>query len=146
MFDHDRKDELNQILNDVAKSLDVPPSKYEEATARYKAVGDWLGADDSPLAVYDPVIAPQGSFAHGTAVSPLGDDDYDVDSVVNLSSLHYSDTTQRELKDLVGDRLKEPKSRYRRMLDPPEGSKRCWTIKYAGRLEVPPRRAPRRSG
>ena len=32
---------------------------------------------------------------------------------------------------MVGNRLKHPRSRYRRMIDPPEGGRRCWTIKYA---------------
>ena len=121
---------LSNIFNGLADELDVPPSKYEDAKARYEAVGDWLGDDDSALAPYAPVISPQGSFALGTAVRPLGDDDYDVDAVCELQ-LTSQEVTQQQLKAMVGHRLKHPKSRYRHMIKPPEGGRRCWTIEYA---------------
>lgn len=122
---------LGAILNDMADELDVPQSKYQDAKDRYEAVGDWLGDDDSELVRYGPVISAQGSFALGTAVRPLGDDDYDVDAVCELRLLTADQVTQRQLKKMVGARLKHPKSRYRQMIDPPEGGRRCWTIKYA---------------
>ena len=43
--------------------------------------------------------------------------------------------TQRKLKNLVGDRLKHPQSRYKDMIDPKEGGRRCWTIHYAERTK-----------
>ena len=122
---------LGAIVNDVAEELDVPEAKYRDAKGRYDAVGDWLGDDGSELARYDPVISPQGSFALGTAVRPLGDDDYDVDAVCELQLLTPNEITQQNLKEIVGARLKHPKSRYREMIDPPRGGRRCWTIKYA---------------
>ena len=121
---------LGQIFNDLAEELDVPPSKYQDAKNRYEAVGAWLGDDESDLAPYSPMISPQGSFALGTAVRPLGNDDYDVDAVCELQ-LAPSSVTQMRLKEMVGERLKHPQSRYRRMIDPPRGGRRCWTIKYA---------------
>lgn len=121
---------LSRIFKDMAAELDVPPSKYEDAKARYDAVGAWLGDYESDLAPYSPVISPQGSFALGTAVRPLGDDDYDVDAVCELQ-LTSDQVTQQRLKEMVGARLKHPKSRYRRMIDPQQGGRRCWTIKYA---------------
>ena len=45
--------------------------------------------------------------------------------------IEASETTQQQLKAMVGDRLKHPSSRYKRMIDPEEGGRRCWTIKYA---------------
>ena len=125
---------MNQILLDLSDELDVPPSKYEEAKEHYDAVGEWLGEDDSNLAPYEPVIYPQGSFALGTAVRPLGDDDYDVDAVC-LLQLSIDSVTQQRLKAMVGNRLKHPRSRYREMLDPKDGGRRCWTIKYADSSE-----------
>lgn len=124
------KQQLNQLMIDLSAELDVPPSKYAEAKEHYEAVGDWLGDEDSFLSPYEPVIYPQGSFALGTAVRPLGDDDYDVDCVC-LLQLKEGDTTQYKLKSMVGDRLKHPQSRYKHMLDPRDGGRRCWTIKYA---------------
>ena len=121
---------LSRVFNGLAKELDVPRSKYEDAKERYEAVGDWLGDDDSALAPYNPVISPQGSFALGTAVRPLGDDDYDVDAICELQ-LTPQEVAQQQLKAMVGNRLKHPKSRYRHMIEPPQGGRRCWTIKYA---------------
>lgn len=122
--------QLNEVLRDLADELDVAPSKYEDAKQHYEAVGNWLGAPDSALAPYRPLIYPQGSFALGTAIRPLGDDDYDVDAVC-LLDLTVDDVTQQQLKQMIGDRLAHPNSRYKQMLDPKQGGRRCWTIKYA---------------
>ena len=130
MNEHISRERLNRILTDLAAELDVPPSKYREATEHYKAVGAWLDADDSELACYQPSIYPQGSFALGTAVKPLGDEEYDVDTVC-LLQLTSDQVTQKQLKDLVGDRLKHPQSRYKDMIEPRDGGRRCWTIRYA---------------
>jgi hypothetical protein len=121
---------LNQLFRDLAEELDVPPSKYEEAKEHYDAVGEWLAEDDSELATYEPAIYPQGSFALGTAVRPLGDEDYDVDAVC-LLQLGTDKVTQQQLKAMVGRRLLHPHSRYKEMVDPQDGGRRCWTIKYA---------------
>ena len=112
MNEHINRKRLNRILRDLADEIDVPPSRYREATERYEAVGAWLDADGSELARYQPSIYPQGSFALGTAVKPLGDEEYDVDTVCLLQRTPYQ-VTQKQLKDLVGDRLKHPQSRYK---------------------------------
>ena len=130
MNEAQQRQRLNEVLSDLSDTLDVPPSKYEEAKEHYDAVGDWLGEDDSALAPYDPVIYPQGSFALGTTVHPLGDDDYDVDAVC-LLQMETDNVTQQQLKKMVGDRLLHPNSPYKDMVDPPNGGRRCWTIKYA---------------
>ncbi|MBZ0169294.1 hypothetical protein MELA_00088 [Candidatus Methylomirabilis lanthanidiphila] len=130
MNEQENRKRLNRILRDLSDELDVPPSKYREAKEHYDAVGAWLGDDDSELAPYEPTIYPQGSFAFGTAVRPLGDDEYDVDAVC-LLQLSPDQVTQQQLKALVGDRLKHQRSRYEEMLEPPDGGRRCWTIQYA---------------
>ncbi len=130
MTEVNNRKRLNQVLTDLADTLDVPPSKYQEAKNHYDAVSAWLGAEDSELASFEPVIYPQGSFASGTAVRPLGKDEYDVDAVCFLQ-LKAEQVTQQLLKAMVGARLKHPSSRYKDMIDPPGGGRRCWTIKYA---------------
>ena len=130
MNEQENRKRLNRILRDLADEIDVPPSKYREAKEHYDAVGAWLGDDDSDLAPHDPTIYPQGSFALGTAVRPLGDDEYDVDAVC-LLQLPQDQVTQQRLKALVGDRLKHTRSRYKHMIDPADGGRRCWTIQYA---------------
>ncbi|MEX0652542.1 MAG: nucleotidyltransferase [Phycisphaeraceae bacterium] len=130
MNEAENRHQLNHLLRDLADTLDVPPSKYAEAKDHYRAVGDWLNADDSELADFSPEIYAQGSFALGTAVRPLGDDEYDVDAVC-LLDLTDSQVTQSELKEMVGRRLKHPSSRYKDKIDPEDGGRRCWTIQYA---------------
>ncbi len=120
--------DLSFIFNDIAQSLDIPDTQYEDAVQRYRAVGTWLGEGNSPLAVYSPIIYPQGSFLLGTVTKRWGEnDEYDIDLVFELN-LSKSSISQKTLKTLVGDRLKENEV-YRRMLD--KEGRRCWTIVYA---------------
>jgi hypothetical protein len=128
MNENERLNELTRVLEDTSNELDVPASKYEEAKDRYKTVGEFIG-NEAPLADYDPLVYAQGSFGLGTAIRPINDGDYDVDSVLLLRS-PPNGLTPKELKDLVGKRLLES-DRYRKMLDPKSGGRRCWTIKYA---------------
>jgi len=120
--------DISFILDEIAKRLDITDSFFEEAEKRYKAVGVWLGEGNSPLAAYSPVIYPQGSFLLGTMTKPLGDkDEYDIDLVFQMV-LSKQELTQKALKNLVGDRLKENEV-YRGMLD--REGRRCWTLIYA---------------
>ncbi len=119
---------LAAMLVRLAEELDVPDSKYQQATSHYVAVADWLRAEGSPLARYGVTVYPQGSFALGTAIKPPEDGDYDVDAVCLVGDA--PNWTQAQLKDAVGDRLKTH-GVYRSMLSPAEGGRRCWTLKYA---------------
>ncbi|MDW7711202.1 MAG: nucleotidyltransferase [Deferrisomatales bacterium] len=115
------------ILESLSDALDVPPSRYEEAEEHYKAVTDWLGAEGSALAPYDPDLYPQGSFRLGTAIKPVTEhDEYDVDLVCQLA-LGRDEVEPKDLKRMVGERLRASEV-YKRMLR--EG-KRCWTLDYA---------------
>lgn len=125
----DYRNRVGKVLDAVLAEIDVPPSKYEEATAHYKTVGDWLNAEDSEIAVFEPKIYAQGSFALGTVIKPLGEEDYDIDAVCRLEGT-TEDFSQKSLKQAVGIRLKANET-YKKMLNPPEGGRRCWTLKYA---------------
>jgi hypothetical protein len=121
---------VSRFLEELAKELDISPSKHKQAVERYQAVGSWLGASNSPLLVYRPEVYPQGSFRLGTVVRPVRDGleaDYDIDLVCQL---HRSKVVghERDVKHSVGDRLKA-NSMYHDMLDK-EGS-RCWTLNYS---------------
>ena len=120
--------DLSIILNDIAEALDISNTEYEDAIQKYKAVGTWLGEGNSPLAAYSPAIYPQGSFLLGTVIKRWREiDEYDIDLVFELS-LSKDEISQKDLKKMVGDRIKESDI-YRRMLD--EEGRRCWTILYA---------------
>jgi hypothetical protein len=127
-MDGDREKQFSKLLEYFSDSLDMPETRYKEAEERYKAVGTWLGQEDSSLASYKPEIYPQGSFKLGTVVKPVSQtDEYDIDLVCQLELLKH-DIIQQELKRIVGERLKA-NGNYARMLD--KEGKRCWTLNYA---------------
>ena len=123
-------DPLSGLLDDLAASLDIPPSKYQQAVERYTAVGQWLCAPGSSTGRLNPAVHTQGSFRMGTVIRPVVGDsegEYDIDVVCRLQ-IAKSRTTPQNIKNLVGDRLKEHAT-YAKMLDA-EG-RRCWTLEYA---------------
>jgi hypothetical protein len=121
------------ILNSIAEELDIPESKYLEAKNRYEAVGNWLGEEGTVLSTYYPEIYTQGSFRLGTVVKPIKKDEYDIDLVCFLNELRKDDTTQANLKKMVGDRLKE-NTKYNNILD--KEGRRCWTLDYANEFHM----------
>ena len=131
---YERTNKISMLLEKIAEELDIPESLYLEAKNRYESVGDWLSKDDSLLTVYNPEIYPQGSFLLGTVIKPISNkDEYDIDLVCFLADLDKSETSQSELKSIVGTRLKENDT-YERLLD--EEGRRCWTLNYANEFHM----------
>ncbi|MBN2093353.1 nucleotidyltransferase [candidate division KSB1 bacterium] len=118
--------ELEKILEAITEELDIPDSKYEDATKKYKTVDDWLRRSTSTLFPYKPKIFAQGSFRLGTCIKPLGQDEYDIDLVCKLQIKPNSN--QKDIYNLIGDRLKENEI-YKSKL---ESKNRCWRLNYAG--------------
>lgn len=121
---------VDALLQGIAEELDIPPGKYEEAVERYTAVGRWLEGGTYPGATGVPRVYPQGSFRLGTVVRPLrkGEErEYDIDLACELD-MSISATAPRDLKHIIGDRLKE-NTKYERMLE--QEGRRCWTLIYA---------------
>ncbi len=118
-----------ELLEDLAASLQVPPSRYEAAERSYKAVGDWLCREMSSVRNMSPEIYVQGSFRLGTAIRPISDsEDYDVDLVCELL-LPKTQLTQAQLKELVGEELRAYARAHQ--MDKPKPGRRCWTLHYA---------------
>ena len=121
---------LDEYLQGLAESLDIPPSKYEQAVQRYQAVGSHLEDGDYPNCSGAPEIYPQGSFRLGTVVRPLAggeERDYDIDLVCRLECVKNGCHPKR-VKHQIGDRLKAHGT-YQRMLE--KEGRRCWTLNYA---------------
>lgn len=132
MTAHDKKTAQthDDVLEEIADALDIPPSQYEEAKSRYESIGDWLGRDESTLSQFDPAISPQGSFLLGTVTRPLTDEEeYDVDLVCLLKA-SKQEFTQKSLKKAVGYEV-ALYARARNMAKRPEEGRRCWTLHYA---------------
>lgn len=127
MIREEQQKKFSEILTFLAQQLDVTETEFDVISTSYKAVGNYLAEESSPLKPYKPSIHPQGSFLLGTVVRPIcEDDDLDIDLVCELEKVP-SRWTQYDLKNAVGDRLKES-GLYRKMLD--EEGKRCWTLLY----------------
>lgn len=124
--------DASAILEELSDNLDISPEVRESAIAEYTRVAEWLGAEVSELREDAMVIFPQGSFRLGTVVHPLRDShEIDVDLVCRLA-LGKEETTQEDLKNRVGERLREHQE-YRRILR--EG-RRCWILDYPGQFHL----------
>ena len=120
------KEQLNQLLGKLGEELDIPDHVYEDAVLKYQRVGEWLDEEGSALRPYKPEIFPQGSMLLGTTVRPVDDEgEHDIDLVCHLT-IDKQSITQKDLKDRVGDRLKED-DEIRKIL---EESRRCWRLNY----------------
>lgn len=123
-----KKITLEQRKEDILKNirkLDISPSMYKDATEKYNHVGEYLLEHNIEAQIY-----PQGSFAIGTVVRPfrnLKDVSYDIDCIC-LLNYDKNSISAEEVKNIVGDALKESKLYAERLL--PEDS-RCWTLEYA---------------
>ena len=59
------KIKYSKFLEEVAQTIDIPPSKYQQAVDRYQSVGQWLESGEYQDCVGEPAIYPQGSFRLG---------------------------------------------------------------------------------
>lgn len=117
-----------ELLEDLAESLQIPESHLEAAQRSYQSVGEWLHREESEVRDADPQVYVQGSFRLGTAIRPASGGDYDLDLVCELS-FSKSKVTQAELKAGLGRELKAYAKRHQ--MNPPEEGRRCWTLDYA---------------
>jgi hypothetical protein len=123
------------IVQHLIGEIDIPPSAYEKAEARYKDLGEWFERPESHCSKFDPHIYPQGSFRLGTVNRPIhANEAYDLDFGCRLRSGITKEThTQRELKELVGLDL-EAYRKARQIQNELEEKHRCWRLEYADQL------------
>lgn len=123
--------EAEEYLQDLADELEVPDSRYEQAEARYKSLGDWLHRPKSTVRDYGPQVYVQGSFRLGMAIKPANDqEEYDVDAVCEFRQLNTGSGTQEQLKTALGVEVEAYRQAYG-MLKPMRERRRCWTLDYA---------------
>lgn len=118
--------EMDRLLADVCEALQISATQYGNAVEKYKNVGRWLAAPESPLSRLKPEIYPQGSMALQTTVRPWNDEDsYDLDLVLQVEP---TSEDPMALYRLVEARLlKSP--RYREIV---ERKKRCLCLNFVG--------------
>jgi len=118
-------------LGALAKELEIPPSRYEQAEKSYKSLGEWFHREDSSVRDFDPDVFSQGSFKLGTVIKPQSkDEEYDVDCGCSLTYLDKTKLSQANLKKLLGEEVKLYRKNKGITKEVHEG-RRCWRLDYA---------------
>lgn len=131
MIVQEQQQHLNDVLNQVAIELDIPPHKYKEAMDRFEAIQRHLADGDYPGSTPPPDIYLQGSFRLGTVIRPIKggkDCGFDIDIVCEIKRGKDGDNPE-DLKDDVGQEVKG----YARAngMERPKNGRRCWALNYA---------------
>lgn len=128
------KEQIRQTLQELIKLLDIPPSYYDKAVARYKSMADYFRREQSTIRHLEPLVHTQGSFRLGTVIRPLSSDEgYDLDIVVRVFA-RKSDLSQKQLKELIGGEVNSY-SREEGFKESPKDRRRCWTQQYQDEVD-----------
>lgn len=123
--------QAESYLEALAKALEIPRSRYEQAEKSYISLGEWLHRDESNVSAYEPDVFVQGSFRLGTVVKPQSDnEEYDIDCTCVLTRLDKSGLSQATLKELLGEEIKLYRKSKGITKEVHEG-RRCWRLEYA---------------
>ncbi len=98
---------LDKLFEEICDSVQLTDTQFELAEGHYFAVGEWLAAKESPLAIYKPRIYPQGSVRHKTTVKPLARQEHDLDLICLLELPFGTFPDPRTVFDLVAMRLRQ---------------------------------------
>ena len=122
-------DKIEMSIQKQIESIDISKTAYRQAEKKYHSVGEWLRRKKSVIANLSPDVYAQGSFALGTVIKPLdNEEDYDIDLVCQLKA-EKSEYTQKKIKSMLGNELKEY-AKKNGMENEPEEARRCWTMIY----------------
>jgi len=117
------KEQLNNLYERIAKAIDISDDLFDAAETEYTDLGVWI---DKETPTYKISIYPQGSFALGTVIKPIKDnDDYDLDLVCEFERQYGLSA-----KALKHDVVKPLLERYRKVKDKIVEKKRCWHVEY----------------
>jgi len=117
------KEKINELLEKIASELDISEALFDKAEKEYENLGAWI---DKKTPNYNIDIYPQGSFALGTVVKPLSDnDEYDIDLVCE-----YEEQYGLSAKQLKVDEVKPLLEGYKETSTHLEEKSRCWRIEY----------------
>lgn len=133
MIDHEQV--LNDVLNQVAIELDIPPHKYKEAMERFDTIERHLEDGDYPSSTPPPSIYIQGSFRLGTVIRPIKggkESGFDLDIVCQISRPKDHDDPE-SLKNHVGAEVID--YAQQNGMARPKNSRRCWALNYASDSE-----------
>ena len=117
--------ELSLILEILTEKLQLTTTQFDRASTAYGSVTGWLGEDASPLAIFNPLLFPQGSLRLSTTVKPLKKTEFDLDVVCLLKI--FQPMTPAQVYELVWERMWSHGT-YRPIM---ERMPRCIRLNYA---------------
>jgi hypothetical protein len=124
---------LDDLLDRVGRKLQISETAHQQARGRYKTITDWLRADGSKVAQYEPDIYTQGSLRIGTTVKPRSRDEYDLDLVCEFKNMDWRlFPVPEKLLDIVENRLRE-NGTYCSMIT---RKNRCIRITYSNQFHM----------
>ncbi len=110
------------LYEKIAEGINISEEMFDYADSEYKRIGKWI---EENAKEYDIDIYPQGSFALGTAIKPLGrEDEYDVDLVCEYQR-DYGFTAY-QLKKREVHSILDRYARAHRIIE----KRRCWQVTY----------------
>jgi len=125
--------EPDALLMDVARRIQLTPTKHAAAEQNFKALCSYIDRSGSPLQGRVIECYPSGSFATGTAIlSRVKKDQHDVDVVVELNVSAHDDpkiVLQNTFHAING----EPGGRYYGKVTQ---NSRCVTVEYDDKSKV----------
>ena len=122
-----RETQIDNLLNEMAKEVQLDETRYKRMTASYEAIKKWIESDEKFFRPYKYEVYPHGSVRIFTTVKPIGKDEFDLDIVIHFKDnkmLHNPLKIYTELKR----RLNENET-YRKIL---EAKSRVLRLNYAG--------------
>ncbi|QQX76487.1 MULTISPECIES: nucleotidyltransferase [Aequorivita] len=115
------------LLARLAESLELDESRSKRMESAYNAIYDVLKADPIFFSKVDFVVYPQGSKAIGTTTKPIGQDEFDLDIVVQIRESYHIYTSSEIYNHLIrvfkNNQLYKPK-----LIE----KNRCARINYEG--------------
>lgn len=122
---------LDDLLNRIAESLQLDKTRREKMVTAYKAVSEWIEADEGFFKDVEFEIYPHGSVLIGTTVKPTNKEEFDLDFVIHIR-MDWDKYNPEEVYRELWRRLDEHET-YKQMLMP---KNRVIRLNYAGDFHI----------
>ena len=120
------KDQIETVLSQVASTINISDELFQSAEDEYHSLGTWIDKKvQEDTKDYDVHIYPQGSFALGTVIKPISDqDDYDLDLVCEITNGDGIQSGELKLQ------IVKPWLTSYKEINKIEEKRRCWHVEY----------------
>lgn len=113
----------NETLENIIKRMDITPTMYKNAEAKYKALAKYLEDNELKCEIY-----PQGSFSLGTVIRPLKEGkrkEYDLDFICIIYNLE--ELSPKDFRNKIWNILNQNEN-YSKIIKQYD---KCFTLKYS---------------